>query len=97
MMGPCEGGADIDLELQIEPWDWQGGEVAPDSAWGHWIVNDDAHTADLTIAGWNDQWGGYIVEKWNIPVIWNTPTLYVISSWDMIDWWLTSAVATFTF
>lgn len=97
MMGPCEGGADFDMELQIEPWDWQGGGGPPDGTSGRWIVNDTAHTADLMITGWNEQWGTYWVEKYDIPVIWNTPTLYTISSWDMIDWFLTWAQAKFTF
>jgi len=97
MMGPCEGGGDLGMERQIEEWDWQAAGPPPEGLAGRWLVDDIAHTATLTITGTNDQWGAYWLEKFNIPVTWNTPTLYIIDTWDVIDWFITSATATFEF
>lgn len=97
MMGPCEGGDTIDMDRDDPLWNWEGNGDPPESLWGSFQVDDFAHTAELTLSGWNDQWGTYWLQKSSIPIIWNTPTLYVISEWDTIDWWLITAVATFTF
>lgn len=97
MMGPCAHDETIEVTRMVPMWDWTGAGPPPEGLTGAWNVDELPHTGYLTLVGFNDQWGTYGFIKANIPITWGIPTNYVITAWDMIEWWMTWARATFTF
>lgn len=78
-------------------WRWYGFGDAPESPVAEWEVDQISHTAYLIISGYNDSEGEYWIDKSWIAVIWNTPTLYEISDFNLVPDWMVYHLAEFTF
>lgn len=77
--------------------EWIGAGGPPDNAEAWWTIDEGPSTALLEIYGWHDNFGDYNARKWDIPVTWNVPTAYDITTWDEVTEGIEDPRATFTF
>lgn len=54
-------------------------------------------SAELLIIGWCDVWGDFTLHAIAIPITEPGPNIYIITAWEALEWWMTSAKASFTF
>ena len=78
-------------------WDWTDINLPPDNAEVWWKVDIATHNASLEITGTSTVFGAYEARVATVPVAWDTPAIYVITSWNTLTPGLTSAEAAFTF
>ncbi|GAH71251.1 unnamed protein product [marine sediment metagenome] len=93
---------------QIRTWQGTVGPPGPPWCWltnypGELVIrvtftpNPGNELADLFIEGFHPAPGNFFLLKIGWPIVWNTPTLYVINTWTDSSPALTAAEAIFTF
>lgn len=87
------------LELNLTPGSstfWWGSGVAPIRD-VQWNLNIPGQSADIYVTGFDPAFGSYAVQRYVLPLVWNVPTPYSVTTWDTMSSPLIAAKADFTF
>lgn len=76
---------------------WVGDVTGTEASVVEFTFFPATETADLLVSGNNTLMGPYNAEIQGIPIAVDVPSTYVITTWDTLSGWITSAKASFTF